>query len=336
MLFATEIGGTKTESGNAIAVDGSGNIYIVGQTDSTDFPLLGAFQGASGGPPDAFVVKLNSSGTALVYSTYLGGSDVDTAQGVAVANGNAYVGGVTRSSGLSGTSSLIGTEDAFVASFNSNGTQLQYFTYIGGSGGLQTTDADAIAVDTSGVAYITGKTTVTDLPSKQNSLQNPMQDAFITKINTNGAVAFSTYLGGTTPGPGGLDADEGISIAVNGGNIFVTGVASTTDFPVVNALTGSSTLKGKTDAFVTEFSASGATPAFSMYFGGTAREDNLLIPGPALGGAIAVDSSGNIYITGSTNSSDLPLQNPFQGTFASSGNCGGIPCPDAFVAKITP
>ena len=330
------IGGSGTESGNAIAVDGSGNIYIAGQTGSADFPVHTPFQAPYGGNIDAFVLKLDPTGSTLLYSTYLGGSNLDLATGVAVANGNAYVGGITRSLGLSGTSSLIGTEDAFVASFNSSGTQLQYFTYVGGSSGSQTTDADAIAVDTTGVAYITGKTTVSDLPAKQNSLQNSTQDAFITKINTDGTIAFSTYLGGVTPGPSGLDADEGLGIAVNAGNIFVTGVASTTDFPVVNALTGSSTLKGRTDAFVTEFSASSATPAFSTFFGGTSREDNLLVPGPALAGAIAVDSNGNIYITGTTNSSDLPLQNPFQGTFSSPGTCNGIPCPDAFVAKITP
>ena len=133
--------------------------------------------------------------------------------------------------------------------------------------------------------------------------------------------------------------DEGLGIAVNSGNIFVTGVATTKDFPVVNSLSGSSTLKGGTDAFVTEFSASGATPVFSTFFGGSAREDNLLIPGPPLAGAIAVDSNGNIYITGSTNSSDFPLQNPFQGTFGGSGPlryARTFPCPDAFVAKITP
>jgi hypothetical protein len=340
MLFATEIGGTATESGNAIAVDqSSGDIYIVGQTASTDFPVTSGTY--PGGSVDAFVVKLNSSGASLVYATFLGGTKFDVATGVAVANGNAYVSGITQSSnlGVPSSSTLIGTEDAFVASFNSSGTE-QYFTYVGGSAGsvTTTTAADAITVDSTGIAYITGKTTVSDLPMKQNSLHGT-QDAFITKVNTDGSIAFSTYLGGATPGLSGVDADEGLGIAINSGNIFVTGVTTTTDFPVQNPLSGSSTLKGGSDAFVTEFAATGSAPVFSTFFGGSGREDYLLSAGPPLAGAIVVDSNANVYITGSTNSpSNFPLQNAFQGSFTSTIMCGSpkVACPDAFVAKITP
>jgi hypothetical protein len=335
--FPVVIGGSGTESGNAIAVDGSGDIYIVGQTSSADFPVLqNQFQGTYKGSNDAFVVKFDSTGSNLLYSTYLGGSNPDSATGVAVNGSNAFVSGITRSSGLGTTNTLTGNGDnAFVAEFNSTGAQLQYFTYVNGT---QSADADAIAVDTNGAAYITGKTTSGDLPSPQGSLHGT-QDAFVTKLNTDGTIAFSTYLGGATAGGGGSDEDEGLGIAVNAGNIFVTGVTTTTDFPVVNELQGSSSLKGGSDAFVTEFAATGATPVFSTFFGGSAHEDNLLVAGPALAGAIAVDSTGNIYVTGSTNSpTNFPLQNPFQGTFAGSGNCGApaFPCPDAFVAKITP
>jgi hypothetical protein len=336
--FSTVIGGSGLESGNAVAVDGSGDIYIAGQTNSTNFPLQTPFQPANAGGNDAFVAKLNSTGTALLYSTYLGGSSSDLATGIAVntTDNTAYVSGITDSSGLqlgAGGTSLKGPEDGFVAKFDANGSEV-YFTYVGGSAG---DDADAIAIDSTG-AYVTGKTQSNDLPQKQNSLHGT-QDAFVTKVNTDGTIAFSTYLGGATAGGSGGDADEGLGIAVNAGNIFVTGVTTTTDFPVVNALTGSSSLKGGSDAFVTEFAATGATPVFSTFFGGSAHEDNLLVAGSALAGAIAVDSTGNIYVTGSTNSpTNFPLQNPFQVNFAGTGNCGApaFPCPDAFVAKITP
>jgi hypothetical protein len=337
--FSTVIGGSGLESGNAIAVDGSGNIYIAGQTNSIDFPLQNPFQNANRGGNDAFVAKLNSTGTALLYSTYLGGSSSDLATGIAVnsTDNTAYVSGITDSSGLqrgAGGTSLKGPEDGFVAKFDLNGSEV-YFTYVGGSAG---DDADAIAIDSTGVAYVTGKTQSIDLPQKQGSLHGT-QDAFVAKVNTDGTIAFSTYLGGATPGASGGDQDEGLGIAVNAGNIFVTGVTTTTDFPVVNELQGSSSLKGGSDAFVTEFAATGAAPVFSTFFGGSADEDNLLVAGPALAGAIAVDSTGNIYVTGSTNSpTNFPLQSPFQGTFAGTGNCGNpaFPCPDAFVAKITP
>jgi hypothetical protein len=339
--FATVIGGTGTESANGVAVDGSGNIYVVGQTASTDLfssPIL-----PPGGSNDAFVFQLASGGGSLNYATYLGGSNLDLATGVAVNGTNAFVSGITDSPGLSTNSTtLTGTGDnAFVAEFNSTGTE-QYFTYVNGT---KTSDADAIAVDSSGVAYITGKTTASDLPSPQNSLHGT-QDAFVTKINTDGTIAFSTYLGGATPGLSVGDEDEGLGIALNSGNIFVTGITSTKDFPVINSLSGSRTLKGASDAFVTEFAASGATPVFSTFFGGSAREDNPLFVGPILAGAIAVDSGGNVYITGNTNSpSNFPLQNPFQGSIAGGSpppllTCGikpnTYPCPDAFVAKITP
>jgi hypothetical protein len=338
-MFATVIGGSGLESGNAVAVDGSGDIYIAGQTNSTNFPLQTPFQPANAGGNDAFVAKLNSTGTALLYSTYLGGSNSDLATGIAVnsTDNTAYVGGITGSSGLqvpAGGTGLQGSEDGFVAKLDANGNEV-YFTYVGGTAG---DDADAIAIDSTGVAYVTGKTQSTDLPQKQNSLHGT-QDAFVTKVNADGTIAFSTYLGGATAGGSVGDADEGLGIAVNAGNIFVTGVTTTTDFPVVNQLQGSSSLKGGSDAFVTEFAATGATPVFSTFFGGSAHEDNLLVAGSALAGAIAVDSTGNIYVTGSTNSpTNFPLQNPFQGSFAGMGNCGvpAFPCPDAFVAKITP
>jgi hypothetical protein len=323
-------------------VDTSGNIYVAGQTDSTNLftsPIL-----PPGGSTDAFVFKLTSGGGSITYSTYLGGSQLDLATGIAVnsSDNTAYVGGITKSAGIPGASnSLKGSEDAFVAKFDSSGHQV-YFTYVGGAVSssplaMAATDADAIAVDTAGIAYITGKTIVSDLSSAQNSLHGT-QDAFITKVNTDGTIAFSTYLGGASPGLGGVDADEGLGIAINSGNIFVTGATTTKDFPVQNPLTGSSTLKGGSDAFVAEFAASGATPVFSTFFGGSAHEDNLLA-GP-LAGAIAVDSNGNVYITGTTNSpTNFPLQNPFQGTIGGGSplpSCGSFPCPDAFVAKITP
>ena len=167
--FATVIGGSNTESANGVAVDGSGNIYVAGQTDSTDLftsPILPY----PGGSNDAFLFKLASGGGSITYSTYLGGSKSDLATGIAVnaADNSAYLSGIADSPGIAGASnSLLGTEDGFAAKFDSSGHQV-YFTYVGGSASLPpatpATDGDAIAVDSTGIAYITGKTSVSDLP----------------------------------------------------------------------------------------------------------------------------------------------------------------------------
>jgi hypothetical protein len=208
-VYSTYLGGSSTDIGSAIAVDSSGNAYVAGSTRSINFPTADPLQPAYGGGGagfgmDAYVAKLNSTGSALVYSTYLGGSDDDRGQSIAVdSSGNAYVAGITVSHDFPTVnpfqpSSHTNGSTAFVAKLNSTGSALVYSTYLGGSGG-----ADwglGIAVDSSGNAYVTGFTTSADFPT-MNPIQpayNGSNDAFVTKLNPNGsALVYSTYLGGS-------------------------------------------------------------------------------------------------------------------------------------------
>jgi hypothetical protein len=261
------IGGFNTgnDGGSGIAVDSSGNAYITGSTFSTNFPTASPFQSANASAfaNNAFVTKLNAAGTALVYSTYLGGSLADSGNG--------------------------------------------------------------IAVDSSGNAYITGNTSSTNFPTA-----NPFQsanagaglgtsNAFVTKLNAAGnALVYSTYLGGS--GVNAFAGDFGNGIAVgSSGNAYVTGVTQSFDFPVapiINGLQGE--LRGTRNAFVSELSPSGGALVYSTYLGGSVYDT---------ASGIAVDSSGNAYVTGQTLSNDFPTANPFQSALAGTRN--------AFVTKIS-
>jgi hypothetical protein len=188
LVYATYLGGSGTDAGQGIAVDAAGNAYVTGQTTSTDFPTANALQPANGGGADAFVAKLNAAGTALAYSTYLGGSADDSGDGIAVdSQGNAYVTGATTSTNFPTANPLQpaygGNSDAFVAKLNAMGSALVYATYLGGSGDDV---GQGIAVDSQGNAYVTGYTGSTNFPTA-NTLQPANgggQDAFLAKIAT--------------------------------------------------------------------------------------------------------------------------------------------------------
>ena len=323
LVYSTYLGGSGLDQGNGIAVDSSGNAYVTGYTISTDFPTMNPFQPIYGGNEDAFVAKLNPTGSALVYSTYLGGSGLDQGNGIAVdSSGNAYVTGYTGSTDfptmtpLQPANSSGGDYDAFVAKLNPTGSALVYSTYLGGSGW---DFGQGIAVDSSGNAYVTGTTQSTDFPTK-NPLQQANgagdgQNAFVAKLNTTGsALVYSTYLGGSA-------GDEGLGIAVDSSaNAYVTGYTGP-DFPTMNPLQpafGGGTYG--TDAFVTKLNPTGSGLIYSTYLGGGEND---------VGSAIAVDSSGNAYVTGYTQSTDFPTVNPSQ-----PANGGGYS--DAFVAKLNP
>ena len=316
LVYSTYLGGSGSDYASRIAVDGSGNAFVTGKTDSKDFPTQNPYQGIyAGGREDAFIAKLSASGNALVYSTYLGGSDWDYGSGIAVdGSGNAYVAGWTISSDFPTQNpfqgNLCGSSDAFITKLSSSGTALVYSTYLGGS---MQDDGNEIAVDSSGNAYVMGITYSSDFPT-QNPFQGAMAgkvDVFITKLSASGnALAYSTYLGGS-------ERDEGAGIALNGaGNVYVTGRTYSKDFPTQNPYQGN--LFGNTDAFITKLSASGIALAYSTYLGGSSTE---------WGRGIAVDSSGNAYVTGWTISSDFPTQNPFQGGIAGYSA-------DAFITKL--
>jgi len=320
LVYSTYLGGRAFDSGIGLAVDGAGNAYISGRTEGSNFPTVNPLQATFGGGTDAFVAKLNPAGSALVYSTYLGGSAGEEADSIAVdASGNAYIGGWTSSSDFPTVKPLQATFgggplDFFVAKLNAAGSALVYSTYLGGSSGG---GAPSIAVDASGNAYISGRTDGSDLLTA-----NPLQatfggggDAFVAKLNPTGsALVYWTYLGGS-----GQDAGSGLAVDASG-NAYITGLTFSSDFPTANPL--QATLGGSSDAFVAKLNPAGSALVYSTYLGGSGQE---------FGQGIAVDGSGNVYITGLTHSLDFPMANPLQATFG--GAVGGGR--DAFVAKIS-
>ncbi|HTY63653.1 MAG TPA: SBBP repeat-containing protein, partial [Acidobacteriota bacterium] len=314
LLYSTYLGGNDTDVGYGIAVDASGNAYVTGETLSTNFPTANPVQGNNRGADDAFVTKLNASGNALTYSTYLGGSDNDSASGIAVdSSGNVYVTGETLSTNFPMANPLQasngGSWDVFVTKLNSSGSALLYSTYLGGS---NTDNGNAIAVDSSGNAYVTGFTISTNFPTAHafQASSGGNNDAFITKLNSSGsALLYSTYLGGS-------NADYGNGIAVDSsGNAYVTGSTTSTNFPTAHAFQAS--FGGYSDAFITKLNSSGSALLYSTYFGGS-NED--------YGRGIAVDLSGNVYLTGETLSTNFPTRYPLQANYG--GNW------DAFITKL--
>ena len=302
-MYSTYLGGSGIDEGHGIAVDVQGNAYLTGSAGSRDFPLKNAIQAKPGVSGDAFVAKLNASGSALVYSTYLGGIGTDSGSGIAIdAAGNAYVVGTTSSADFPTQNAFQPTkgaqQDAFIAKINSSGTALVYATYLGGN---NVDEGNGIAVDSAGNAYITGDTQSTNFPiqSSFRSSNAATVDAFVTKLNPAGsALVYSTYLGGS-------GSDYGTGIAVDSsGSAYVTGYTGSKDFPVVSPIQPKLVSTGD-DVFVTKFNPSGLALVYSTYLGGGGEDAP---------NALAIDQTGNVYITGRTNSSDFPLTNPIQNT----------------------
>ena len=320
LIYSTYLGGTGRDQGQRIAVDSSGSAYIVGSTESNDFPTTaGALQTTFGGGDDAFVSKLNSSGSALIYSTYLGGSDIDLGRGLAVdSSGNAYLTGATLSSNFPITSgalqtTFVGFGDAFVSKLNSSGSALIYSTYLGGS---ISQFGYGVAVDSSGNAYVAGVTMSVDFPIVAGALQTTLgggDDVFVSKLNSSGsALVYSTYLGGS-------DEDFGFDIAVDSsGNAYVTGQTVSSNFPTTVGALQPAFGGGNHDTFVSKLNSSGSALIYSTYLGGSGDDS---------GSSIAADPLGNAYVTGETVSIDFPISSgALQPTPA-----GGF---DAFVSKL--
>jgi hypothetical protein len=317
LVYSTYLGGDSGDEGFGIAVDASGNAYVTGTTASSNFPIAVGFQTTlGGGEYDAFVSKVNAAGSALLYSTYLGGSDMDFGRGIAIDTlGNAYVTGYTYSSDFPTTAGAFQTAIAFhdthvfVSKLNTAGSSLVYSTYLGQSGG-----GLGIAVDASGNAYVTGSAS-SDFPTTPGAFQTTFAgsgDAFVTKLNTAGsALVYSTYVGGSV-------TNVGLSVAVDAsGNAYITGTTGSPDFPVTPDAF-QTTLSGQENAFVTKLNAAGSALPYSTYLGGSGDDH---------GGGIGLDASGNAYVTGYTSSSDFPTTlGAFQTTF------GGYI--DVFVSKL--
>ncbi|HEX4278874.1 MAG TPA: SBBP repeat-containing protein [Bryobacteraceae bacterium] len=319
--YCTYLGGSGRDQAAGIAVDASSNVYITGYTSSTNFPAVSAYQSHLSGTRDAFVAKLNPTGNTLLYSTYFGGSGVDTASAITVdSTGAAYIVGDTTSTNLPATGfmqpKLRGGQDAFAAKLSPAGNILSFVTYLGGTG---TDHAAAIRLGGVGNIFIAGYTMSTDFPtlSAYQPKSGGGQDGFLTKITSDGkTLKLSTYLGGSA---GSAGAPEEINAVWTDGynNIIVAGTTSSSNFPVTPGAY-QTTFGGQTDGFISRFSVTGQLTQ-STFLGG------MLADGI---NALAMDFHGNPYVTGFTSSTDFPVAYPLQNV-----NLGLM---DAFVTKLNP
>ena len=356
LLFSTYLGGSGMDGSDGIALDSSGNIYVTGYTYSTNFPVKSPVPYHLAGTTNLYLNRLACTNTvyynanafiakitlapgsnSLAYSTYFGGNNFDVGEGIAIDNLNqVYVAGFTASTNfpnlnafqahLNGATNQDFAYDAFVAKFDSTGTNLLYSTYLGGT---NNDVAYAIAADNNGAAYVTGWTVSTNFPNTviisnlYNGLTNNLNfgfavvtNAFLTKI-TNGAqagIAYSTVFGGTN-----FCVDVGYGVAVDpAGEAFVVGATSSTNFPTFNVpLYMRATNSGKSDAFVMAFNADASGLLYSTYLGG---KDN------DYGYSIALDTNDNAYVVGTTDSTNFPTLNARQATRNGTN--------DAFLAEI--
>jgi hypothetical protein len=334
LAYSTYLGGKSSHKfpndyGTGIAVDGAGNAYVTGSTGSTDFPVTpGAFDTTYNGASwDAFVTKLNAAGSALVYSTFLGGDGIDHGQALAVDTaGRVYVTGWTTSpynfpitrgafqTGFGGGTFVGG--DAFVTQMNAAGSALLYSTYLGGS---RNDFGYGIAVDESGNAYVAGTTASINFPTTPGAYQTVLggdQDAFVAKVNASGvALVYGTYLGGS--GVGSAGDDDGYAIAADAaGNAYVVGATSSTTFPTTTDAY-QTTNHGNTDAFLASLNGTGSGLLYGTYLGGS---------GADYGYGVIADGGGNAFLTGETYSANFPTT---PGAFQTTGGGG-----DAFVTKF--
>jgi hypothetical protein len=324
LIYSTYLGGSGYDHAVGLAVDASGSAYLSGVTYSPNFPLQHALQTKLGGDEDAFVARLSASGAALIFSTYLGGSGPDAAGGITIdAAGNAFVAGQTNSLDFPATANALQARcagsgfgfcggDAFVAEYDPSGSKLLYSTYLGGS---STDGANAVAVDDKGSVYIAGQTLSADFPVK-NAYQSALAgraNAFIAKLSpSNGALEYATYLGGNS-----FDSAQDITVDA-GHNIYVTGSAQSSNFPLVHPF--QKALTGEINTFVTKIEASGASLDYSTYLGGSQIDYPI---------RMALDAAGSVSVTGFTYSKDFPVANALAPTYL-----GGTS--DAFVSRFDP
>jgi hypothetical protein len=340
LLYSTFLGGNGGDEAHGIAIDPLGNAYVTGITGSGLFPVLHAFQQNYGGGRDAFVTGLDPSGSALLFSTYLGGSKSDGGDGITLdAQGHIYVAGYTPSTNFPTQAPLQASfsggnflGDGFLAELSANGTQLLFSTYLGGSAD---DNAAAVRVDGAGNIYVAGSTRSSNLPTVNAlpgqaayhggtcgppSEQEPCSDAFLLKLSPAHAIIYDTLLGGSGD-------DYAGSLAIDAANnVYLSGDTASQDFPVKGALQPA--YGGNQDGFVAKLTSDGAL-IYSTFLGGK-REDDVN------GVAVLGDST---YVVGDSQSGDLPIVNaPAGGGSFHTGTCGTAPnlrpCEDAFVAAI--
>jgi len=319
LVFSTYVGGSADDFISALALDNQGAVYATGTTGA-DFPSsLGAFQTTNKGGLDGFVIKVNAQGTGI-YSTLLGGGSDDEGRGIAVdGSGNAYVTGTTLSDSFPQLNTIYqnsrhGGVDAFLTSVNNQGTNLNYSTFLGG---ILSDQGYAVALDSANNVYVAGKTASRDFPTTGSSYQKDYaggdNDIFVAKFLPGKAdVAYVTYIG--SPG-----SDEGFGLAVDAaGNAYVTGDTDSDRYPITNDAT-QIRRNGNREALLSKLNPQGNALIFSTYLGGTQND---------IGYGVAVDPSGNAYVTGITSSTDFPVtQGAFQTQSGGNGNS------DAFFVK---
>ncbi len=347
--WSSYLGGSSDDQAFGVAVDTPGNVFVSGHTTSTDFPVTaGAYQttcpvDSSGGCSTSFVSEVNPKGTALVYSTYLGGSDGlgESAYGIALdANDDAYLSGITGSPNYPTTPNAYkttcgsdglcnGTYDGFVTELNPTGTGIVASTFLGGS----SFDYTAGIVVKPTAIYVSGSTVSSDFPVTSNAAQKTYGgnsagcvvstgtcgDVTVSKLNTGlTTLQYSTYLGGS------LDENPGLSMAVDtNGYMYVTGQTDSLNFPLVDAMQATYG-GGSSDAFITQLTPQGGF-GYSTYFGGNGED---------FAYRVALDPTNNVYITGGTLSTNLPVTaHAVQPTCGTDGNCNGGYY-DAWFAKI--
>lgn len=333
LVYSTFVGGTNFEWGRGIALDASNNVYVTGQTKSSNFPTTGgAFDrtfNVDSCPRcgidqyDAFVFKLNAAGSSLVYSTFLGGFDLDDGMAIAVDTaGSAYVAGETGSSNFPTTTGAIsrvksGAFDAFVTKLNPAGSALVYSTYLGGSE-VDYGHTIALSRDGNNNAYVLGATRSPNFPTTPGAFDttaNGEFDVFVARLNPSGtALIYSTFLGGS-----GMDGASGLAVDAQG-SAYIGGGTPSANFPVTPGVF-STVLTGSGDAFISKLNPAGNALLFSTLLGGSGSDG---ISG------LVLDDSGNIYVAGGTSSIDFPMTpTAFDNTFN-----GAVT--DAFVAKLNP
>lgn len=318
LTYSTYLGGNGGDTAYSVQVDSAGEAYVTGVTASANFPITSAaYQSTYAGDGDVFVTKFNAAGTGIIFSTYLGGSGVDTPSRILLdPAGDIFLVGTTTSNNFPTTSGVFqtvygGNQDAFLTEMKPDGSALIYSTYIGGT---MAEFGTAVTLDSAGDAWVTGATQSTDFPT-QNALQlvnDGLYDAFVTEVSPTGALIYSTYLGGS-------NSDYGTGIAVDSaGDVCVSGYTYSNNFPTQSALQG--TLAGGSDIFVSKFTPGSSALLFSTYLGGSSND-------MALG--MVVDSTGNIYLTGSTQSPNFPVTTTaYQSTLLGTTN--------AFLTKMAP
>lgn len=301
IIYSTFIGGSgDIEWSYGIAVDAGGNAFITGQTESFDFPVTsGVIKETSIGSINGFVSKINASGTALEFSTYIGSaSHSEGLKDIAIdAAGNSYVAGWTHSMDYPTTEGAFdremnGSDGAVITKLNSNGSELLFSTYLDG---FDKETVWAIEVDESNNVYVAGITTSYDFPVTSGAFDestDSSQDIFISKLNSSGSsLRFSTFLGGS-----GIDECYDICLDESN-NVYISGNTDSPEFPITAGAFCKS-LSGYMDGFVSKLSSNGKNLIFSSFLGGSKKENVF---------GIDIDNEQNVYVTGITLSDDFPI-----------------------------